>query len=406
MSTSKPISSLGFVGILVDVRLAALEVGAPRDLAALLDRRERAARRVGRSPHSAPAMAHRATSASHDRSHAPVSRRPPCCATIGAWTWRACSTNAFAISGRSTTSTGRCRRPQLPRDKEEAVVQASSTWPASSCSPARCSRSSATKTDDPTLKKIFSTFVADEKRHSAVARAPRASTTTSTTTATTSRARRSRGSARTSSRSSRNTSPEIANAYITSGELILDVALLRSLDDYVADEMSHAAMHLINRDESRHIAIDFHMTEHYCSDEYLAAIRARPRPTVARDRRMARALATMMWHAKPFLQQVFLAPMDRTDPTRPPRPGGVQAHPARAAQADRRAHAVLAVHDRAAGRSTTTRSSASCSARSCCARSAPRIAPRGSCSRSEELARTQRMSFDELAEEALAVKYS
>src|SRR5690606_11759129 len=73
-------------------------------------------------------------------------------------------------------------------------------------------------------------------------------------------------------------SPEIANAYITAGELILDVALLRSLDDYVADEMSHRAMHLINRDESRHIAIDFHMTEVYTSDEHLAAMRARPWP--------------------------------------------------------------------------------------------------------------------------------
>src|SRR5678816_3102114 len=37
-----------------------------------------------------------------------------------------------------------------------------------------------------------------------------------------------------------------------------------------------------------------------------------------RRREIARAtarLAAMMWHAKPFLQQVFLAPMDRTDPT-------------------------------------------------------------------------------------------
>ena len=63
-----------------------------------------------------------------------------------------------------------------------------------------------------------------------------------------------------------------ANAYITAGELILDVALLRSLDDYVADEMSHRAMYLINRDESRHIAIDYRMVEYYASPEY-AAIR-------------------------------------------------------------------------------------------------------------------------------------
>src|SRR3569623_1968123 len=69
------------------------------------------------------------------------------------------------------------------------------------------------------------------------------------------------------------------------------------------------------RDESRHIAIDFHMTEHYCSDEHLASIRARPRPPVREMAHGVAALARMMWHAKPFLQQVFLAPMDRTDPS-------------------------------------------------------------------------------------------
>src|SRR5205823_5146186 len=112
-----------------------------------------------------------------------------------------------------------------------------------------------------------------------------------------------------------NSSPEIANAYITSGELILDVALLRSLDDYVADEMSHAAMHLVNRDESRHIAIDFHMTEHYASDEHMRYLATRGRPSL-RDLAVGiPALVRMMWFAKPFLQDVFLAPMDRTDPS-------------------------------------------------------------------------------------------
>jgi hypothetical protein len=91
------------------------------------------------------------------------------------------------------------------------------------------------------------------------------------------------------------------------------VALLRSLDDYVADEMSHQAMHLINRDESRHIAIDFYMTEHYASDAYLR--QPRPRPTVRDVLEGTRSLAVMMWYAKPFLQDVFVGPMDRTDPS-------------------------------------------------------------------------------------------
>lgn len=204
--------------------------------------------------------------------------------------------------------------PQLPRDKEEAVVQAFVDMAGIELLAGALFEVQRTKTDDPTLKKIFATFVADEKRHSAVA------------------ARLARhydvhhykryeeSPALTQFRPHflavvRDTSPELANAYITSGELILDVALLRSLDDYVADDMSHRAMHLINRDESRHIAIDFHMTETYCSDEHLAAIAARPRPKLRELAHGIRAVATMMWHAKPFLQQVFLAPMDRTDPS-------------------------------------------------------------------------------------------
>ena len=227
--------------------------------------------------------------------------------------------------------------PQLPRDKEEAVVQYFTDMAGIELLAGALFEVQRDKTPDPTLKKIFATFVADEKRHSAVA-ARLAGTTTSTTTGRTRRARRSRAFRPHFLALVRNTSPEIANAYITSGELILDVALLRSLDDYVADEMSHQAMHLINRDESRHIAIDFHMTEHYCSDEYLAEIARRPRPTRARDARgMARGLATH----DVARQAVPPGGVPRADgphrPIGPARPRGVQADPARAAQAHGRA---------------------------------------------------------------------
>lgn len=204
--------------------------------------------------------------------------------------------------------------PNLPRDKEEAVVQAFLDMAGIELLAGALFEVQRDKTTDPTLRKIFSTFVADEKRHSAVAlRLSRHYDVHEYRTYVESEAL-------TRFRPHflalvRDTSPEIANAYITAGELILDVALLRSLDDYVADEMSHRAMHLINRDESRHIAIDFHMTEHYCSDEYIAEIAKRPRLSVFEIARMARVLGTMMWFAKPFLQQVFLAPMDRTDPS-------------------------------------------------------------------------------------------
>jgi len=204
--------------------------------------------------------------------------------------------------------------PELPREKEEAVVQYFTDMAGIELLAGALFEVQRDKTEDPTLAKIFATFVADEKRHAAVAarlaahydvhhyqtyrESPALTKFRPHFLAVVQRA-----------------SPEIANAYITSGELILDVALLRSLDDYVADEMSHRAMYLINRDESRHIAIDFHMTEHYCSDEHLAELRARPWPPARELAGHLRALATMMWHAKPFLQQVFLAPMDRTDPS-------------------------------------------------------------------------------------------
>lgn len=112
----------------------------------------------------------------------------------------------------------------------------------------------------------------------------------------------------------RSVSPEVANAYITAGELMLDIALLRSLDQYVNDEMSHQAMDLINRDEARHVAMDYHMTEYYASAAYQAKIDAGPQPTVRERALGAWHVANMLYFARPFLKQVFLKPMQITDP--------------------------------------------------------------------------------------------
>jgi hypothetical protein len=294
--------------------------------------------------------------------------------------------------------------PRMTRDKEEAICQAFVDMAGIELLAGALFEVQRDKTDDPTLRKIFATFVADEERHSAVA------------------ARLARhydvhhyrayeeSPALARFRPHflalvRRTSPEIANAYITAGELILDVALLRSLDDYVADEMSHRAMHLINRDESRHIAVDFRMTEYYCSDVHLAEIRARPRPSPGELARGVRALVTMMWHARPFLQQVFLAPMDRTDPTG-----------RRVQEAFKRIQLVL--HKPTVARTPFPRFMIAMLAAYnhplagrvlgpllLRALGAEERAARILFTR-EELARSQRMTFDELAEEALAVKYS
>jgi hypothetical protein len=102
---------------------------------------------------------------------------------------------------------------------------------------------------------------------------------------------------------------DVANLYITVGELVLDVALLRSIDDYVSDPMSHQAMELINRDESRHIAIDYHMFEYYASEEYQAARASAPKASLRERARAARAFAKLIVSAKPFFHDVFFVPM-------------------------------------------------------------------------------------------------
>lgn len=204
--------------------------------------------------------------------------------------------------------------PPMPRAKEEAVVQAFTDMAGIERLAAALFAAQARKTDDPTLGAIFESFVADEDRHAVVA------------------ARLARHYDVHHYRSYAQSpalvafrepflavielaSPEIANAYVTSGELMLDVALLRSLDDFVGDPMSHEAMQLVNRDESRHIAIDFHMTEHYASDAFRATRRGVP-PLPPREQvRRAAAMARMLWHAQPFLRDVFLTPMERTDPS-------------------------------------------------------------------------------------------
>jgi hypothetical protein len=109
-------------------------------------------------------------------------------------------------------------------------------------------------------------------------------------------------------------SDDVANVYIVTGELILDIALLRSINDYVADDTSQEVMRLINRDESRHIAIDYHMVEYYASDEYEEKLKARPLPSLEERARTAWTFTNMMYYAQPFIRDVFIQPMELVDP--------------------------------------------------------------------------------------------
>lgn len=204
--------------------------------------------------------------------------------------------------------------PALERDKEEAVVQYFTDMAGIERLAGALFATQEKKATDPTLRAIFASFVVDEERHAVCAerlaryydvhhwRAYRMNESLT----------RFRPAFLTVVEVM---PPDIANGYITAGELLLDVALLRSLDDYVGDAMSHEAMQLINRDESRHIAVDFHMTEVYASPAWLAEKRRAKAPPLAARARGLVDLARVMWFAQPFLQGVFLAPMDRTDPT-------------------------------------------------------------------------------------------
>ena len=74
-------------------------------------------------------------------------------------------------------------------------------------------------------------------------------------------------------------------------------------------------MELINRDESRHIAIDYYMSEYYASPEFSAIAAQRAKASAEGSRGRPRTFLKMIYRVKPFFQDVFFAPMSRVDPT-------------------------------------------------------------------------------------------
>jgi hypothetical protein len=203
----------------------------------------------------------------------------------------------------------------MPRDDEIAIVQYFTDMATIERLAGALFREQERRVEDATLKKIFRTFIVDEERHAQAAER----------LARFYDVHRYRAY-QTSDSLARffpyflaavgELSDDIANAYITGGELMLDIALLRSIDDYVADDMSKQVMHLINRDESRHIAIDYHMVEYYASPAYAERRARRPKPSLKQRAHAAWTFANLVWHAKPFFHDVFFVPMERVDPTR------------------------------------------------------------------------------------------
>jgi hypothetical protein len=162
----------------------------------------------------------------------------------------------------------------------------------------------ATRIDDPALQAIFRTFHADELRHS-------------------------RAAARLADYFDRHhyqvytpniamlrfipafvrlierVHPAYATSFILTGELILDTALLRGLNDYVDDPLSRAVVEKINQDESRHLALDMHMTEHFAGTGLGG---------VANPWLDASWWSVVTW-GPGFFSEVFFRPMQRLDPS-------------------------------------------------------------------------------------------
>lgn len=201
----------------------------------------------------------------------------------------------------------------MSREQEEAVVQYFTDMAGIEMLAGELFRAQQQRVQDPLLKKIFASFVVDEERHAAIGArlaqhydVHRYRTYVENPHLTAFRPH--------FVAAIRAVSAEVANAYITGGELLLDVALLRSLNDYVDDDMSHQAMHLINRDESRHIAMDFYMVEMYASPEGQRILAAEKRG-VRDAAHAAWRLGNLLWHAAPFFQDVFFEPLARVDPS-------------------------------------------------------------------------------------------
>ena len=164
-------------------------------------------------------------------------------------------------------------------------------------------RSLSERLDDPTLRAIFATFVEDELRHShAAAKLADYFDVHHYRVYTPSVAMLRFIPYFVGMIDS--VSPAFATSFILGGELILDIALLRSLNDYVDDPLSRAVVERINQDESRHLAMDMHMTEHFARSATAAN-----NPWVSGD-----LWGVLAW-GPGFFSDVFFRPMQILDPS-------------------------------------------------------------------------------------------
>lgn len=165
----------------------------------------------------------------------------------------------------------------------------------------------ARRLDDPTLTAIFESFHADELRHSqAAARLADYFDVHHYQLYTPNVAMLRFMHAFV--RMAESLHPAYATSLILGGELILDMALLRGLNGYVADPLSRAVVDRINQDESRHLAMDVFMTEYLARPDHgLAAGATNPW--------MQGAYWGVLTWAPEFFTEVFFRPMQMLDPS-------------------------------------------------------------------------------------------
>lgn len=103
-------------------------------------------------------------------------------------------------------------------------------------------------------------------------------------------------------------SPTFATSFILGGELILDLALLRGLNAYVDDPLARAVIERINQDESRHLAMDMYLTEHFARAA-TGGLAQEQSPWANGD-----FWGVVAW-GPGFFTDVFFRPMQALDPT-------------------------------------------------------------------------------------------
>ena len=121
----------------------------------------------------------------------------------------------------------------------------------------------AARADDPVQERIFRTFAIDEQRHADAELAlmarwgmiPRGETPTPNLNAA--------NLIEALLKNAHNVHPSVFSAIIPLTELVLDGALVKYLEASIDDPLCHEVFLKINADEARHLAMDFHMLEHY-----------------------------------------------------------------------------------------------------------------------------------------------